>query len=193
MHKSDVMLHRTDILIISNFTRTKWMSFSSSATSLLHLPRGQRNRRGYLCESHLGGLSRHTCTGGRDALIKRKKNTTKKQTKSTNRSPPAPVTCRTPPASPSSRPSLQKQTDGAQRRSWRSRKRSLSPAPPGLHVLCTFPDMGGVGETGASHIIWNNLTCLYAKTPSLVRFVPPLCTAYYSNIVVISQFDSVWS
>lgn len=40
------------------------MSFSSSATSLLHLPRGQRNRRGQLCESHPGGLSGHTCTGG---------------------------------------------------------------------------------------------------------------------------------
>lgn len=47
----------------------------------------------------------------------------------------------------------------------------LASAPP----LCASPGtVGGVWETGASHRIWSNLWCVYAKPPRLIRFAPPL-------------------
>lgn len=63
-----------------------------------------------------------------------------------------------------------------QRRIWRSRARSLSLPRLGLYSLCTLPTWGWVEETGDSHIIWNNLKCLYAKTPSLSHLCAPPTT-----------------
>lgn len=104
-----------------------------------------------------------------------KKEETKKKSKKKTpiAAPPTiPFTRRIP-----SHPSLQWQTNGAQRSRWRSRTRSLSPPPTGPQPppLCASPGtVGGVWETGASHRIWSNLWCVYAKPPRLIRFAPLL-------------------
>lgn len=138
-----------------------WYSnvFSSLATSFLHLPWGQRNRRGKLCQSHLGGLSCHTCTRGRADLFKHTSTN-----KSTNHSPWY--------LQDSTLPLNLTEIRGERWPSW-WRSRNEESLPTCLHFPFAIYLMGRWGRDGVklvhwfgggSHTIWNDLKYLYAKT-----------------------------
>lgn len=95
--------------------------FSSSATPFLHLPWGQRDRRGKLCQNHPGGLSCHICHRREAGLHKKLIN---KINKSTNRNPcylwDSSFPCPTP--TPPSSTRAEGQTDG-----WRSEEKDGHP------------------------------------------------------------------
>lgn len=110
---------------------------------------------------------------GEESVKKEETKKKKSKKKNTNRNPPPPS--HLPAGLPLTPPSSGRQTEP--RGAADEAERGVCPRPPTWPrpPLCASPGtVGGVWETGASHRIWSNLWCVYAKPPRLIRFAPPL-------------------
>lgn len=99
----------------------------------------------------------------------------KEETKKKKSKKKTPIASHLPAGFPLTPPSSGRQTEP--RGAADEAERGVCPRPPpGLSPpLCASPGtVGGVWETGASHRIWSNLWCVYAKPPRLIRFAPLL-------------------